>query len=84
MKRVIIWISLLCLLVFIIAAASFFYERFSDKLSGGGLENLEQEKEPEIKNTAPDFKVLNSDGEEVNLSDYFGRPIVINFWTTWC
>ncbi|MBQ9608232.1 MAG: TlpA family protein disulfide reductase [Lachnospiraceae bacterium] len=34
--------------------------------------------------TAPDFKFLNNDGEEAHLSDYFGKPIVLNFWATWC
>ncbi len=33
---------------------------------------------------APDFTVLNSDGEEVKLSDFFGKPIVLNFWASWC
>ena len=34
--------------------------------------------------TAPDFKFLNMDGEEVHLSDFFGKPVVLNFWATWC
>ena len=33
---------------------------------------------------APDFTALNAQGEEVKLSDYFGKPIVLNFWATWC
>ena len=33
---------------------------------------------------AIDFTVLNQDKEEVKLSDYFGKPIVLNFWATWC
>lgn len=33
---------------------------------------------------APDITVLNSDGEEVKLSDFFGKPIVLNFWASWC
>jgi len=37
-----------------------------------------------VKNTATDFKVFDAEGKEVNLSDYFGRPIVVNFWATWC
>lgn len=36
------------------------------------------------KNTAPDFTVLNKEGKKVSLSDYFGKPIIINFWATWC
>ena len=33
---------------------------------------------------APDFTALDMNGNEVKLSDYFGRPIIINFWATWC
>jgi thiol-disulfide isomerase/thioredoxin len=33
---------------------------------------------------AIDFEVLNETGEMVKLSSYFGKPIVVNFWATWC
>lgn len=33
---------------------------------------------------APDFTVLDLEGNSVKLSDYFGKPIIINFWATWC
>ena len=36
------------------------------------------------KNTAPDFTVLDVNGKKTRLSDNFGKPIVINFWATWC
>lgn len=36
------------------------------------------------KNTAPDFTVLDAYGSSVRLSGKFGKPIVINFWATWC
>lgn len=39
--------------------------------------------EPE-KMAAPDFSVLDSSGETVKLSDFVGKPIVINFWASWC
>ena len=39
--------------------------------------------EPE-KQKAPDFTVFDADGNEVHLSDYFGKPIVLNFWASWC
>ena len=35
-------------------------------------------------NTAPNFTVLDADGREVKLSDFFGTPIVLNFWASWC
>lgn len=33
---------------------------------------------------APDFTVYDGQGNEVRLSDYFGKPIVLNFWASWC
>lgn len=33
---------------------------------------------------APNFTVYDLDGNEVNLSDFFGKPIIINFWASWC
>lgn len=33
---------------------------------------------------APDFTLLDADGSSVSLSDYIGKPIVINFWASWC
>lgn len=36
------------------------------------------------KNIAPDFTVVDKDNEEVNLESFFGKPIVLNFWASWC
>ena len=33
---------------------------------------------------APDFTVYDAGGNAVQLSDYFGKPIVLNFWASWC
>ena len=33
---------------------------------------------------AADFTVYNESGEPVRLSDYIGKPIVLNFWASWC
>lgn len=33
---------------------------------------------------APDFTVLDAEGKEVKLSDMVGKPVVLNFWATWC
>ena len=42
----------------------------------------EETEPPKVE--APDFTVENADGEEVKLSDYVGKPIVLNFWASWC
>ena len=33
---------------------------------------------------APDFTVLDANGNKVQLSDFRGKPVVLNFWATWC
>ncbi len=33
---------------------------------------------------APDFKVYDGNGEEVLFSSFKGKPVIINFWATWC
>ena len=33
---------------------------------------------------AMDFTVYDIDRNPVKLSDFFGKPILINFWATWC
>lgn len=34
--------------------------------------------------TAPDFTMTDASGTEVKLSDFFGKPVVLNFWASWC
>ncbi|WP_275951544.1 TlpA disulfide reductase family protein [Granulicella sp. dw_53] len=33
---------------------------------------------------APGFTLVSLDGKKVSLSDYKGRPVLVNFWATWC
>ncbi|MAS35486.1 MAG: hypothetical protein CL610_15855 [Anaerolineaceae bacterium] len=33
---------------------------------------------------APDFTLPTLGGDRVSLSDYKGRPVLMNFWATWC
>ncbi len=33
---------------------------------------------------APDFSLVLDDGRYLRLSDLKGRPVVLNFWATWC
>ena len=47
-------------------------------------DNPNSETAPEENAFAPDFKLFNLEGEEVQLNDFKGQPVLINFWATWC
>jgi len=58
--------------------------------SNPALDNLEQlgpSSEPgvaEVGDEAPDFALATLDGSTVRLSDFRGKPVVLNFWASWC
>jgi peroxiredoxin len=70
----------------------------TEENAAGGEENQEENEEKtqaqskedsaddetEQKTKAPDFTVYDKDENEVKLSDYIGKPIVLNFWASWC
>ena len=75
--------------ILLFAAAVILYTHLSEKyeseltippVSNGDSSTAGSQKEF----NSPDFTVLDSDGNEVRLSDFAGEPIVINFWATWC
>ena len=33
---------------------------------------------------APDFELVDLNGEKHRLSDYKGQGVLLNFWGTWC
>ena len=86
-----LWIIILAL-VLLIAGASVLYSKLSTGVSNeqlSGQEGSEQEKgssqqQGKQKSKALDFAVYDKDGKRVGLSDYFGKPIVLNFWASWC
>ena len=43
-------------------------------------ENAQQQEQ--VK--APDFTAYDRDGNPVTLSEHLGKPVVLNFWASWC
>ena len=89
MKNKVKWVVLAVVLVVVIAGATILYQTLSKNYSGNNLmQNTQTQdqtsEEEEIKYVAPDFTVLDANGNEVQLSDYRGQPVVLNFWATWC
>lgn len=37
-----------------------------------------------IGSAAPDFSLADLDGDPIALADLRGRPVVVNFWASWC
>lgn len=33
---------------------------------------------------AKDFTLTNWEGEKANLKDFAGKPVILNFWASWC
>ncbi len=46
--------------------------------------NLSGKNNNQSENLAPNFTLLDTEGNNVSLSDYKGKVVIINFWTTWC
>lgn len=87
MKNILKWILILAVLAGIIAGATVLYNKLSEDYGAEQLvENTasHSETEKDDTNKAPDFTVVDYSGNEVRLSDFRGKPVVLNFWATWC
>lgn len=90
MKQKKILFGLLLALVLLLGGAYALYTRLgqtvpSDRLSPAesaapeGASGSEPQRTP-----APDFTVYDGERNEVHLSDYLGKPVVLNFWSSRC
>ncbi len=87
MKKVLITFVLLTVLII---GAGYGYRFLAEKYenpagsqSGEPTDVTEISKDT-VKNPAPDFTMTDIDGNELTLSSLYGKPIVLNFWATWC
>ena len=56
---------------------------FVETESQGNIENDESTSEIQLPK-ALDFTVEDTEGNKVTLSDLEGKPVIINFWASWC
>ena len=82
-------ILILLALVLVMGGAYALYGRLSGGVDAGALAAQETEEagqadEAEEQPLAPDFTVYDAEGNPVRLSDYAGKPVVLNFWASWC
>lgn len=57
-------------------------QRQSGQSSSTGEGSTQSAQQSKVK--APDFEVIDSNGKTVKLSELIGKPIVLNFWASWC
>jgi thiol-disulfide isomerase/thioredoxin len=53
--------------------------------AGGAEQGTTDSEQPHMRGkVAPGFTLTDLDGKKVSLSDFKGRPVLVNFWATWC
>jgi thiol-disulfide isomerase/thioredoxin len=53
--------------------------------AGGAEQGTTDIEQPHMRGkVAPAFTLTDLEGKKVSLSDYKGRPVLVNFWATWC
>ena len=85
-------LGLAAFLIAILVLGVVVYPKLVDNYSGDLKNNLVVVDTPaasvEVKESepilAPDFTVYDAAGNEVHLSDFAGKPVVLNFWASWC
>ncbi|MGM0500479.1 MAG: TlpA family protein disulfide reductase [Bacillota bacterium] len=70
-------ISILLIAALLIGGLSFFYLQNT-------ATTVAAEVGTEIGMEAPGFSLINMNDQEVNLSDYRGKKVFLNFWASWC
>lgn len=85
--KLLIWVLLFAVLI---AGAYLLYNKLSTQVDLGGIATTPQEvldptgeTEPKRK-AAPDFTAYDIDGNPHKLSDFQGKPVLLNFWASWC
>ncbi|RLQ95051.1 thiol-disulfide oxidoreductase ResA [Falsibacillus albus] len=69
-----LWIRTAILAVLVAAVAYTLYANFTKEDRG----------QLHVGDKAPDFALVDMDGNKHKLSDYRGKGVFLNFWGTWC
>ena len=85
-------VLLILAMILVLVAAFFAYRFLSDRYKTEPLSKYTNDTaEFKLSRVVPnetiptaDFSMQDENGNTVWLSDYFGKPIVLNFWATWC
>ena len=53
-------------------------------LAGWGIATAVGGSTARVGGPAPDFALVDLDGEPVRLAELRGQPVIVNFWASWC
>lgn len=84
MKKILMLVVLIVSIALVIAAAGILYDQFGQAYAPEQLATKPEETGTAEKMKAPDFTVYDAEGNEVHLYDFVGKPLVVNFWASWC
>jgi thiol-disulfide isomerase/thioredoxin len=71
------------LLILAVGIAFFIGLGYASDLTGGAGEE-DASTGTGVGDVAPDFELERIDGGTLRLSDLRGKPVLVNFWATWC
>lgn len=80
-KRWIIW---LLAVIVILVVASLAYHRLGTAYAQENSESTETNSVSDTEDKAEDVTIYDENKNAVNLSDYMGKPLIVNFWASWC
>ncbi len=81
-QKILILVLVLALLM--VGGSLLYKQLLSNMMPGVAVTNEDGETQAEEKRLMPDFTVYDADGNPVQLSDFRGKPVVLNFWASWC
>lgn len=81
-------ITAVLLLIILIGGARILYgeliKRYQPDRSIQLSEEVSQSEDSEASIQIPDFAMIDLEGKSVDLHGFIGKPIVLNFWASWC
>ena len=81
-QKILILVLVLALLM--VGGTLLYKQLLSNMMPGIAVTEEDGETEAETKHLMPDFTVYDAEGNPVQLSDFRGKPVVLNFWASWC
>lgn len=87
-------LGVVCFLAFMAGVFVLYHNLVKEYKSGQNMVVVEEQAEPSLEEEIPaedkssqmavDFVMTNGAGEEVRLFDFKGKPVILNFWASWC